>query len=133
MKKFIKDTKFKLESAVVTVGTLFITDPVFAATDPQAKLVQAGNTIKGVLTALIVVVGGIACAKIVIKYLPSIDDPQEKNTMWSVIIKVQSKRQGNDKIKKTERTVHPNGKKIHTRIQSRGCQAISRNWRTASI
>ncbi|MFB8709450.1 CagC family type IV secretion system protein [Enterococcus gallinarum] len=81
MKKFIKDTKFKLGSAVVALGTLFITDPVFAATDPQAKLVQAGNTIKGVLTALIVVVGGIACAKIVIKYLPSIDDPQEKNTI----------------------------------------------------
>ncbi len=46
MKKFIKDTKFKLGSAVVALGTLFITDPVFAATDPQAKLVQAGNTIK---------------------------------------------------------------------------------------
>ncbi len=44
MKKFIKDTKFKLGSAVVALGTLFITDPVFAATDPQAKLVQAGNT-----------------------------------------------------------------------------------------
>ena len=40
MKKFIKDTKFKLGSAVVALGTLFITDPVFAATDPQAKLVQ---------------------------------------------------------------------------------------------
>lgn len=38
MKKFIKDTKFKLGSAVVALGTLFITDPVFAATDPQAKL-----------------------------------------------------------------------------------------------
>jgi hypothetical protein len=86
MKKFIKDTKFKLGSAVVALGTLFITDPVFAATDPQAKLVQAGgNTIKGVLTALIVVVGGIACAKIVIKYLPSIDDPQEKNTMYKAL------------------------------------------------
>ena len=44
MKKFIKDTKFKLGSAVVALGTLFITDPVFAATDPQAKLVQAGIT-----------------------------------------------------------------------------------------
>ena len=84
MKKFIKDTKFKLGSAVVALGTLFITDPVFAA-DPQAKLVQAGNTIKGVLTSLIVVVGGIACAKIVIKYLPSIDDPQEKNTMYKAL------------------------------------------------
>lgn len=66
MKKFIKDTKFKLESAVVALGTLFITDPVFAATDPQAKLVQAGNTIKGVLTALIVVVGGISCEKMLL-------------------------------------------------------------------
>ena len=28
MKKFIKDTKFKLGSAVVALGTLFITDPV---------------------------------------------------------------------------------------------------------
>ena len=40
MKKIIKNTKFKLESAVIALGTLFITDPVFAATDPQAKLVQ---------------------------------------------------------------------------------------------
>lgn len=38
MKKIIKNTKFKLESAVIALGTLFITDPVFAATDPQAKL-----------------------------------------------------------------------------------------------
>lgn len=45
MKKIIKNTKFKLESAVIALGTLFVTDPVFAATDPQAKLVQAGNTI----------------------------------------------------------------------------------------
>ena len=82
MKNFLKDTKYKLESTVLALGAFLITDPVFAATDPQAKLVEAGNTIKGVLTALIVVVGGIACAKIVIKYLPSIDDPQEKNTMY---------------------------------------------------
>ncbi|MCM6877333.1 hypothetical protein NE256_13375, partial [Enterococcus faecium] len=85
MKKIIKNTKFKLESAVIALGTLFINDPVFAATDPRDKLVQAANTIKGVLTALIVVIGGIACAKIVIKYLPSIDDPQEKNTMYKAL------------------------------------------------
>jgi len=28
MKKIIKNTKFKLESAVIALGTLFITDPV---------------------------------------------------------------------------------------------------------
>ena len=82
MKKWIADSKCKLESAVVALGMLVMTNPVFAATDPAAKLVEAANTIKGVLTALIVVVGGIACAKIVIKYLPSIDDPQEKNIMY---------------------------------------------------
>lgn len=82
MKKIIGNAKFKIESAVIALGFLLVTDPVYGATDPQAKLVEAGNTIKGVLTALIVVVGGIACAKIVIKYLPSIDDPQEKNIMY---------------------------------------------------
>ncbi|OTN86654.1 CagC family type IV secretion system protein [Enterococcus faecium] len=82
MKQFFKNTKFKLESVVVILGSLLLTDPVYAATDPGAKLAEAGNTIKGVLTGLIVIVGGIACAKIVIKYLPSIDDPQEKNIMY---------------------------------------------------
>ena len=84
MKNIIKKAKIKLETTVLLVGTLLVSEPVLAA-DPQGKLQDAGNTIKGILTGLIVIVGGIACAKIVIKYLPSIDDPQEKNIMWKSI------------------------------------------------
>ena len=82
MKRVANIVRFQVKSLGFTVFFLLVNSPVYAATDPQAKLVQAGNTIKGILTALIVVVGGIACAKIVIKYLPSIDDPQEKNIMY---------------------------------------------------
>lgn len=83
MKKWFKESKFKLETAALSLGVFLTTsETVFGATDPRDKLVEAGNTIKGILTALIVIVGGIAGAKIVIKYLPSIDDPQEKNIMY---------------------------------------------------
>ena len=85
MKNVFKNVKLKLETTVLMIGTVLLTDPVFAD-DPTAKLVQAGNTIKGILTALMVLVGGIACAKIVIKYLPSIDDPQEKNIMTKSLV-----------------------------------------------
>lgn len=40
MKKIIKNTKFKLESAVVALGTLFITDPVFAVTDKKSRFID---------------------------------------------------------------------------------------------
>ncbi|MGF2190874.1 CagC family type IV secretion system protein [Vagococcus fluvialis] len=87
MKNWFTHVKRSTQSLLLSLGlvTLF-TETVHAATDPQAKLVEAGNTIKGILTALIVVVGGIACAKIVIKYLPSIDDPNEKNIMYKSIM-----------------------------------------------
>ena len=85
MKNVFKNVKLKLETTVLMIGTVLLTDPVFVYVS-TAKLVQAGNTIKGILTALIVIVGGIACAKIVIKYLPSIDDPQEKNIMTKALV-----------------------------------------------
>src|SRR5574340_652113 len=59
MKNIIKKAKFKLETTVLLVGTLLVSEPVLAA-DPQGKLQDAGNTIKGILTGLIVIVGGIA-------------------------------------------------------------------------
>lgn len=82
----MKKMKHKLEGLILSLGLFFVTNPVFAATDPQAKLVEAGNTIKGILTGLIAIVGGIACAKIVVKYLPSLDDPQEKNIMFKSLV-----------------------------------------------
>lgn len=51
----------------------------------QTKLVNAGTAIKTVLTALVVLVGIIAALKIVIKHLPSLDDPHVKNEMWKSI------------------------------------------------
>jgi len=86
MKKGMNSIKRKCQLLLLLLTTtLFITQPALAATNPQEKLVAAANTVKGVLTALIVVVGGIACAKIVVKYLPVIDDPNEKNVMYKSI------------------------------------------------
>src|SRR5699024_5755212 len=86
MKKGMTSFKGKYQVlCMFLVTTLFVTESASAATNPQEKLVAAANTVKGVLTALIVVVGGIACAKIVVKYLPVIDDPNEKNVMYKSI------------------------------------------------
>lgn len=78
---YLKAGKCKLELTVFSVGcTLGLNEFVYAA-DPQGKLVSAGNTVKAILTALIAIVGAIAAAKIVVKYLPFLDDPMEKNNM----------------------------------------------------
>lgn len=60
----------------------------FAAGDTgavQTKLDSAGTAIKSVLTGIVVLVGIIAALKILIKHLPSIDDPHVKNEMWKSI------------------------------------------------
>lgn len=79
--KIIKEGKWKLEVAVFSLGCTFGIPEFVYAVDPQTKLVEAGNKIKAILTALIAVVGAIAAAKIVVKYLPYLDDPMEKNNM----------------------------------------------------
>ena len=86
--KIIKEGKWKLEAVVFSLGCTFgIPEFVYAA-DPQAKITGAANTVKGILTALIAIVGAIAAAKIVVKYLPFLDDPMEKNNMSKSLITV---------------------------------------------
>lgn len=82
MKKWLSNSKKKAVYTGTALSLFLLNAQTVYGADPKAKLVEAGNTIKGILTALIVIVGGIACAKIVIKYLPSIDEPNEKNAMW---------------------------------------------------
>lgn len=84
--KLFRNCKHKLEAIVFSLGLFLMPLNEAYAADPKAKLTEAGNTVKGILTALIVIVGGIACAKIVIKYLPSIDDPMEKNAMYKGLV-----------------------------------------------
>ena len=79
--KIIKEGNWKLEVVVFSLGCTFGIPEFVYAVDPLAKLVEAGNTIKAILTALVMVVGVIAATKIVVKYLPYLDDPMEKNNM----------------------------------------------------
>lgn len=84
----IKEGKWKLEAAVFSFGCAFGLPEFVYAVDPQTKLVEAGNTVKAILTALVAVVGAIAATKIVVKYLPYLDDPMEKNNMYKSLTTV---------------------------------------------
>lgn len=56
--------------------------------DVEGRLTQAGNQIQSLLTGLIVMVGIIVSLFIVIKRMPSADDPQEKNEVYKAIGRV---------------------------------------------
>ncbi|WP_110925953.1 CagC family type IV secretion system protein [Bacillus massiliglaciei] len=51
----------------------------------QTKLKNGATAFQTVLTGIVVVVGIAAALKIVVKHLPSIDDPHVKNEMWKSI------------------------------------------------
>lgn len=72
----------------VFITVLSVPDVLHAtATTAQvkSKLKTGVTAIQSVLTGLVVVVGIIATQKIVVKHLPSIDDPHVKNEMWKAI------------------------------------------------
>ncbi len=74
---------------VVGVYSFITPEIVFAsAGQVQAKLTNAGNVIKGVLTALVVLVGICAALFIIIKRMPSADDPHEKNEVFKSVGRV---------------------------------------------
>lgn len=65
---------------------LVLPDISFASTGTvKTKLNNGTKAIQGVITGLIVVVGILGSSKIVVKHLPSIDNPQVKNEMWGGI------------------------------------------------
>ncbi len=51
----------------------------------EGKINSALTAVQGILTGIVVIVGIIAITKIVIKFLPLLDDPAEKNAMWKAI------------------------------------------------
>lgn len=77
---------------MATTGTLFLTQAqyVFAdsASEVQSKLTDAGNTVKSVLTGLVVLVGIVVALWIIIKRMPDADDPREKSEVYKSVGRV---------------------------------------------
>lgn len=75
-------------SAILLV---IVSEPVqvfAAAGQVQMKLINAANVVKGILTALVVLVGICAALFIIIKRMPSADDPHEKNEVFKSVGRV---------------------------------------------
>lgn len=91
-----KDFKNIFSGLVATYTFLMTNLYVFAATtggdggasNISAKLTTAGNTVKTVLTGLVVLVGICVGLFIIIKRMPSADDPHEKNEVFKSIGRV---------------------------------------------
>uniref|UniRef100_UPI003F49A232 CagC family type IV secretion system protein n=1 Tax=Niallia taxi TaxID=2499688 RepID=UPI003F49A232 len=68
---------------------MLLPDASFAAasstSNVQSKLKSAATAVQTVLTAIVVIVGIAAALKIIVKHLPSIDDPHVKNEMWKAL------------------------------------------------
>lgn len=76
-------------SGITALSTLGINSPVSANADEvQSRINDAFSTIQGVLTGLIVTVGIVVALFIVIKRMPSADDPQEKNEVYKAVGRV---------------------------------------------
>ena len=70
--------------------TLAVPELVHAqnVSDVQSRLTDAGNQIQQLLTGLVVLVGIIVSLFIIIKRMPSADDPQEKNEVYKAVGRV---------------------------------------------
>lgn len=89
--KLLSKLNYKLTSIMTFIIVFAIPNLCFAAqtTDQvKEKLNTAATAVKGVLTSVVVVIGVIACLKIVSKSMPFFDDPHVKNEMWKSIFSV---------------------------------------------
>jgi len=68
-------------------STLALNNPVYAS-DVQGRVNNAFSQIQTVLTGLIVTVGIVVGLFIIIKRMPSADDPQEKNEVYKAVGRV---------------------------------------------
>ena len=59
-----------------------------AAEDIQGRISSALTTVQSVLTGIVVLVGIVVGLWIVIKRMPSADDPQEKNEVYKAVGRV---------------------------------------------
>lgn len=67
---------------------MLLPDSSFAAettSSIQTKLKNAATAVQTILTAIVVIVGIAAALKIIVKHLPTIDDPHTKNEMWKAL------------------------------------------------
>lgn len=78
-------------SAISTITALSvpeITAYAVGAGEVQSRLTEVGNTIQTLLTGLIVIVGICVALFVIIKRMPSADDPQEKNEVYKAVGRV---------------------------------------------
>lgn len=92
MKVFNKTKITSVLASVSTAGYLMLANApiVFAAdaSEVQSKLTTAGNTIKGLLTGLVVLVGVLVSLWIILKRMPDADDPREKSEVYKSVGRV---------------------------------------------
>lgn len=89
----MKKIKEKFYLASVSLTALMLTTPTIAFADAESdkvkkKISEGFTTIQGVLTGLIVAVGIVVALWIIIKRMPSADDPQEKNEVYKALGRV---------------------------------------------
>ena len=78
-------------SAISTITAFSIPESTVYATgagEIQSRLTEVGNTVQTLLTGLIVIVGICVALFVIIKRMPSADDPQEKNEVYKAVGRV---------------------------------------------
>lgn len=77
-------------TGVLATASILLPETVYGASagEVQSRLTTAGNTIQTLLTGLIVMVGIVVALFIIIKRMPSADDPQEKNEVYKAVGRV---------------------------------------------
>ena len=85
----IKNNFTKIYLGVVTFIVASNSSMVHAqASEVQRRIEGALGAVQGVLTGLIVTVGIVVALFIIIKRMPSADDPQEKNEVYKAVGRV---------------------------------------------
>ena len=75
-------------SALTALTVPELTTYAAGAAEVQSRLTEVGNTIQTLLTSLIVIVGICVALFVIIKRMPSADDPQEKNEVYKAVGRV---------------------------------------------
>jgi len=92
MKKAMEKVKNNFEKIYLGLITFITTSNVFTvnaqASEVQGRIEGALGAVQGVLTGLIVTVGIVVALFIIIKRMPSADDPQEKNEVYKAVGRV---------------------------------------------
>ncbi|MCK1995454.1 CagC family type IV secretion system protein [Peribacillus muralis] len=85
--KKLDNVYLKIVAVLAFTGFVFLVGPDIglaaeSTANVQKKLKSGATAFQTVLTGIVAVVGIAAGLKIVVKHLPSIDDPHVKNEMW---------------------------------------------------